>query len=225
MDVLFEDNHLLAICKPAGQLTMGDETGDYTAVDEASDYLREKYNKPGNVFVGVVHRLDRPVSGVLLFARTSKAAGRLSDQFRKGSVSKTYSAVVAGDAPGKASLIDWLKKDRTENLVSVVEETVQGAKRCELSYRLSGQRIGHGTTVRSLLEVRPATGRSHQIRVQLASRGLPIVGDVKYGSEFSMGGRILLHATRLEFEHPVRREPVVLESPARGSDWSEFAPV
>ena len=222
MKILYEDNHLLAVCKPAGQLSMGDTTGDWTAVDDAADYIKRKYNKPGNVFVGVVHRLDRPVTGVLLFARTSKAAGRLSDQFRRGTVTKKYLAVVQGHPKNEATLHDWLLKDRTENRSSVVEESTTGAKRCELSYRLVARSNQGFTKGLSLLEVSPATGRSHQIRVQLASRGLAIVGDLKYGAGAGLDDRILLHATRLEIEHPVRREPLILESAPEGSEWGEF---
>ena len=205
--VLYEDNHLLAVEKPAGMLTMGDETGDRTVVDLARDYLREKYNKPGNVYVGVVHRLDRPVSGVLLLARTSKAAGRLSNQFRAGTVQKTYHAIVekAPDDP-EATLTDWLLKDSATNTVRCVTSKTDRAKKAVLNYRLLGNEE-FGTR----LEIRPLTGRSHQIRVQLSSREMPIVGDVKYGAAQGLGHRIFLHAVALELEHPVRKEPLRIE--------------
>ena len=205
--ILLEDNHCLVIAKPAGLLTVGDDTGDETAADLARAYLRERYGKPGNVFLGVVHRLDRPVSGALLFARTSKAASRLSDQFRRGTVQKTYFAAVEGrvDA-GSGELVDWLCKDRSRNHVSVVKPTVRGARKCRLRYRVieSGQN-------QTLLEIRPLTGRSHQIRVQLANLGHPIVGDLRYGAQDALGARIMLHAARLEFIHPTLKTGIQVE--------------
>ena len=209
IDVLYEDNHLLAVYKPAGALTMGDDTGDPSMVDAAADYLRMKYNKPGNVYVGVVHRLDRPVSGVLLLARTSKASSRLSDQFRRRTVRKTYRAIVESmPRLRQAELTDWLKKDRGQNLVSVVSADTPGAQESRLRYEvLAGQE-------RSVqLKIEPLTGRSHQIRVQLASRGMPILGDVKYGSKHRQGGRISLHAEALEFEHPTKKERLTVTAP------------
>lgn len=210
LTVLYEDNHLLAVNKPAGLLTMGDDTGDETVVDLVRNYLREKYNKPGNVYVGVVHRLDRPVSGVLLLARTSKAAGRLSNQFRAGTVQKTYHAIVekAPDDP-EATLTDWLLKDSATNTVRCVTSKTDRAKKAVLDYRLLGNEES-GTR----LEIRPKTGRSHQIRVQLSSREMPIVGDVKYGASQGLGHRILLHAVALDLEHPVRKEPLRVECAA-----------
>lgn len=206
--VLFEDNHCLAVDKPAGVLTMGDRTGEPTLVDAAREYLKRKYHKPGNVFVGVVHRLDRPVSGVVLFARTSKAAGRLSEQFRLRSVEKTYLALVEGTvAPAEGLLKDRLLKDRERNVVEVLDADDQGGQACVLSYRRL-QRWGRLT----LVEVRPQTGRSHQIRVQLAARGWPIVGDRKYGSKTSIAGFIGLHAASLTFQHPVSRQPVTVSA-------------
>lgn len=204
-DVLYEDNHLLALNKPAGQLSMGDDTGDSSMVDVAREYLRVTYDKPGNIFVGVVHRLDRPVSGVLLFAKTSKAASRLSDQFRRSEVRKTYRAVVEASVPPPLNvdieLTDWLLKNRTTNVVSVVSAQTTGAQKCVLKYRAV-----HSHRGRLHLDVEPLTGRSHQIRVQLAHAGLPIVGDTKYGSQHRTGGQILLHAACLEVNHPTLKE-------------------
>jgi 23S rRNA pseudouridine1911/1915/1917 synthase len=209
IDILFEDNHCLAVNKPAKLLTMGDETGEPTLLEQAKQYLKQKYNKPGDVFLGVVHRLDRPTSGVVLFARTSKAAGRLSDQLRRQAMTKTYLALVEG-VPEQESgtLSHWLLKNRETNVVKVVKPETPQSQHAELSYRTIKQTGG-----RSLLEVIPKTGRSHQIRVQLAELGTPIVGDKKYGSPTKLGGRICLHASRLEFEHPTRKEPVKVEAP------------
>lgn len=207
--ILLEDNHLLAVDKIAGVLTMGDSTGDRTMVDLASDYLRIKYNKPGNVFVGVVHRLDRPVSGALLFARTSKAASRLSDQFRRGAAKKIYHAIVTGNVKQQSgTLTDSLLKDRNTNVVSVVDRDHPHGKLSTLKYEVTGQ-DQRGTHLR----IEPLTGRSHQIRVQLAAREMPIRGDAKYGSQVKLNGRISLHAVSLEFEHPTRKERVRIESP------------
>lgn len=209
LEVLYEDNHCLVVNKPARVLTMGDETGEPTLLDQAKQYLKQKYDKPGNVYLGVVHRLDRPTSGVVLFARTSKAASRLSDQLRRHAMTKTYHALVEG-GPAKESdkLSHWLLKNRETNIVSVVSEGTRDAQAAVLSYRLLEKR-----GEKSLLEVIPETGRSHQIRVQLAEIGTPIVGDKKYGSPTLLGGKICLHAFSLEFEHPTLKESVRVETP------------
>jgi 23S rRNA pseudouridine1911/1915/1917 synthase len=207
-DVLYEDNHCLALDKPSGILTMGDRMGEPTLVDFVRDYLREKYAKPGNVFVGVVHRLDRPVSGVVLFARTSKGASRLSEQFRLHKIGKTYLALVEGIVSDKqGELCDYLRKDHEHNVVSRVHDERSGQKAVLTYKRL--ERFGRFT----LLEVRPKTGRSHQIRVQLSARGWPIVGDRKYGSKTTVEGYIALHASSLTFAHPTTKELVTVESP------------
>ena len=207
-DILLEDNHCLAIDKPAGILTMSDATGDPTAADIAKDYLRVRGNKSGNVFLGIVHRLDRPVSGVLLFARTGKAASRLADQFRRGTVRKTYLAVVEGRVRAvQGTLEDWLSKDRSKNHVTVTEPKTEGSRLSRLRYQVvSSQRKC------SLLEIDLVTGRSHQIRVQLAHFGHPIVGDLRYGSSTRLGHRIALHATQLVVTHPTRRDSVIIHS-------------
>ena len=219
LEIVYEDNHCLAVNKPAGLLAQGDATGEPCVLDEARAYLKVKYAKPGNVFVGLVHRIDQPTSGVMLLARTSKAASRLSEQFREGSIEKVYWAVVEGRVPpGSGEWSDALLKDETRNVVSVVPPGTPGARAAALAYRVLGS-SGRA----SLVEVRPLTGRSHQIRVQLAARGLPIVGDRKYGAVTRLLAtdgkpRVALHARSLTFSHPTRREAisVTAEVPA---DW------
>jgi 23S rRNA pseudouridine1911/1915/1917 synthase len=218
-DVLLEDNHCLALNKPAGLLTQGDVTGEPSLIDVARAYLREKYRKPGNVFVGLVHRLDRPVSGVVLLARTSKAAARLSEQFRAGTVEKVYWAIVEGICREEAGQwSDWLWKDEARNLVRLVPEGTDGAREARLAFRVL-ERGGRATFV----ELRPITGRSHQLRVQLAARGMPIVGDRKYGATSTLkaldgGHRIALHARELHFKHPTRAGAIAVVAPVP-ADW------
>ena len=210
LTVLYEDNHCLAVAKPPRLLTMGDASHDESLVDLARRYLREKYQKPGDVFVGVVHRLDRPVSGVVLLARTSKAAARLSEQFRSGTVDKFYRALIAGRFDGgNVVWRDWLLKNERNNTVACVAEGTGGARESVLECRAIERRGG-----RTLVEIRPLTGRSHQIRVQLAAHGVPIVGDGKYGShERFQPGCIALHAWSLAFTHPTRAERIVVSAP------------
>ena len=215
--VLLEDNHCLAVLKPAGMLTMGDRTDDLSVVDLAREYLRRKYDKPGKVFVGVVHRLDRPVSGVLLLARTSKAAARLSEQFRKHSVRKVYQCVVEGRPKQRAGeFVDWLAKDEATNVSRVVGQGADSGKESRLRYRCLQSQAGL-----SLLEIELLTGRSHQIRVQLASRGMSICGDVKYGSRMKLDGWLALHAASLTFEHPTRGESITVTAP-HTAEWKRF---
>ncbi|QDT39032.1 RluA family pseudouridine synthase [Stratiformator vulcanicus] len=219
MIALFEDNHLIGCRKPAGLLTVGDQTRDRSLYDDVVDYLVEKYQKPGTAFLGVLHRLDRPVSGVVLFARTSKAAGRVSSQFRERTVRKIYYACVSGvPASASAVLRDHLWKDPGRNFVSTVSPNAPGAKSAALTYRVVATAGSH-----SLLEIEPQTGRSHQIRVQLASRGWPILGDVKYGSKTELGHWIALHALALTIEHPTRKEPLTIATPPP-DEWSGTVP-
>lgn len=204
-DVLYEDNHLISINKRAGDIVQVDETGDQPLDEKVKVYLADKYNKPNSAFLGVVHRLDRPVSGVILFAKTSKALERVNAMFKNREVKKTYWAVVR-NKPSKPSgtLINWLVKNTQKNVVTAHPQEVPGSQRAELSYRLITELGGY-----YLLEVDPLTGRSHQIRVQLATMGCPIVGDNKYGyPRGSRKGSICLHARRLQFLHPVKKEPV-----------------
>jgi 23S rRNA pseudouridine1911/1915/1917 synthase len=218
LKILYDDNHCLAVAKPAGALMVGDETGDETLLDLAKQWVSEKYNKPGKVFLGVVHRLDRPVSGVALYARTSKSASRLSDQFRRGSVEKTYNAWIDGSPPnGTHTLTDWLIKNRNTNTTSVVREGTEGAKLSTLEFRVLSR-----DARRSLVEIHPKTGRSHQIRVQFASRGFPILGDVKYGGAKGTNPRaIALHARSLIVQHPTQKidMEMLCELPLEWAQW------
>ncbi len=202
LEVLYEDNHCLAVAKPAGVLVQSDRTGDPTLVDAAAAYLRERYAKPGRVYVGTVHRLDRPVSGVVLLARTSKAAARLSEQFRERRVRKIYRAVLEHAPEAEEGALEhFLRKDPQTNRTHLADPDEPGARRARLRYRVL-RREKRGTWV----EVEPLTGRSHQIRVQMAAVGCVIVGDVRYGSKRELGNWIALHASRLEFKHPTRDE-------------------
>lgn len=206
LEILHEDNHCLAIAKPAG-IAATHFQGKFETMDRAvKAYLRDKYKKSGNVYLGIVHRLDRLVSGVLLFARTSKAAARLSEQFREGTVEKVYWAVVEGELEARAgSLEDWLRRDAETGHVEVVEARSPGAKQALLHF--SRRAVHEGLT---WLELRPQTGRTHQLRVQLAHHGHPIYGDAKYGSVRILENAIALHARSLTFLHPVRYEPITL---------------
>ncbi|MDB5308060.1 MAG: rluC 2 [Gemmataceae bacterium] len=219
LDILYEDNHCLALNKPAGWPTTHYDGTEETVDRLAKAYLKEKYGKPGNVFLGVVQRLDKPVSGVLLFARTSKAAARLSEQFREGAVEKTYWAVLETAAASgwreppefvraeTGSLEDWLKKDDPTARVEVVPPDTPGARFARLVFMVRGRHDGL-----TWLELRPHTGRKHQLRVQLASRGCPIYGDVKYGSDHAFGPAIALHARSLTFLHPTKAEPITVKA-------------
>src|SRR4051812_47649142 len=206
LDILYEDNHCLAVAKPSGALSTHFQGGEETLDRAVKRYLKDKYQKPGNVFLGVVHRIDRPVSGVLLFARTSKGAARLSEQFREGSIEKVYWAIVQGEVKNEAgSLEDWLLKDEQRGRVDVVEPRSEGAKQALLHYTRKCVRGGL-----SFLEVRPQTGRTHQLRVQLAHHGYPIYGDAKYGAIHTFAAGIALHARSLTLLHPTRNEPIEL---------------
>ena len=205
-EILYEDNHCLAVLKPAGCVSAHYQGTEETLDRAVKQYLKDKYHKPGNVFLGVVHRLDRPVSGVVLFARTSKAAARLAEQLREGTVDKVYWAVVEGELQCTAgTLEDWLLKDQCKGRVEVVEPRTAGSRQALLHFT---RRACHGGL--TWLELRPQTGRTHQLRVQLAHHGHPIYGDAKYGSAYTFGRAIALHARSFTFLHPVRYEPITL---------------
>ena len=207
MKVVYEDNHIIIVNKCSGEIVQGDKTGDKPLSDIVKEYIKEKYNKPGNVFLGVVHRLDRPVSGLVVFAKTSKALSRLNDMFRTGDVHKTYWAITKRrDIAPEGTLTDWLTRNERQNKAFSHQREVAGSKRAVLDYRI----IGRGDRY-NLLEVRLHTGRHHQIRCQLSALGMPIKGDLKYGSPRSNpDGSISLHARHIAFEHPVRdRKSVV----------------
>jgi 23S rRNA pseudouridine1911/1915/1917 synthase len=209
LEVLFEDNHLLAVNKPAMLATMGVAGDRPSVLSAAKEFLRRKYQKPGNVYVGIVSRLDGPVTGVILLAKTSKAAARLSEAFRSRAVRKVYWAIVEGEvAPASGELEHHLRKDERHRKVHATHAGAEGAQRARLTYYTL--RSAGGLT---LLEIEPETGRKHQIRVQLSKEGWPIVGDLKYGGREAFSSGIALHARALEFEHPVRREPLHIEAP------------
>lgn len=210
LNVLYEDNHLLAINKPAGLATMGTDAGKATAARLCQAYLKERYRKPGNVYLGVVSRLDAVASGVLLFARTSKAAARLSQQFREGEATKQYLILVEGIIePAEGELTNWLIKDERQQRMAITSQGARQAKLALLRYRCLKMTPDQA----SLTEVDLLTGRKHQIRVQFAAVGHPIVGDQKYGSRrkfpgTSWGPAIALHARRLVISHPVKHAPL-----------------
>ena len=220
MKVVYEDNHLIVVNKTASEIVQGDKTGDTPLSETVKQYIKEKYNKPGNVFLGVTHRLDRPVSGLVVFAKTSKALARLNDMFRLGEVKKTYWAIVK-ERPKEleGELVHWLVRNEKQNKSYAYDKEKANSKKAILRYKL----IGHSQNYH-LLEVDLQTGRHHQIRCQLAKMGCPIKGDLKYGSPRSNpDGSICLHARRVTFVHPVSKEVVDLIAPLpSGNLWSGF---
>ena len=223
MKILYEDNHLIAVRKRVGDIVQGDKTGDVPLSDMVKNFLKDKYQKPGNVYLGVVHRLDRPVSGIVLFAKTSKALPRLNKMFaeHKG-VKKTYLAIVANKPPHpQGTLTHWLTRNEKQNTARAYDREVPGSKKAVLDYRLLAQSERY-----FLLEIELHTGRHHQIRCQLSKMGCPIRGDLKYGAPRSNpDGGISLHAWRLELEHPVSHQNIVIEAPLPEERlWQEIVP-
>lgn len=220
MTVLYEDNHLIIVNKTASEIVQGDKTGDTPLSETVKQYLKEKYAKPGNVFIGVTHRLDRPVSGLVIFAKTSKALSRLNDMFRNGEVKKTYWAVVKNRPPSdEGELVHYLVRNEKQNKSYAWDVERPGSKRAVLRYRLIGSSQNY-----FLLEVDLKTGRHHQIRCQLAKMGCPIKGDLKYGFPRSNpDGSICLHARRVRFIHPVSKQFIDVVAPLPpGNLWNGF---
>lgn len=211
--ILYEDNHLIAVYKLPGWLVQGDETGDLTVAERVKSYIKIRYKKPGDVFLGVIHRLDRPVSGVLLFARTSKGLSRMNELFRERKIKKTYLAL-AREKPEleKGKWVDYLLKDRELNKTKVFPDNQSNrskhAKKAETEYEIIGRNEGQ-----YLFKLNPVTGRPHQLRAQMAHAGCPIVGDLKYGyPNPNPDASIALHCWKMEFIHPVKKEPLLIEA-------------
>lgn len=210
MQVVYEDNHIIIVSKRSGEIVQGDKTGDRTLADDVKQYIKEKYAKPGNVFLGVVHRLDRPVWGLVVFAKTSKALSRLNDMFRTGDVHKTYWAITQNcPAEPEATLTDWIRRNEKQNKSYAYDREVPNSKKAMLHYKVIGRSDNY-----TLVEVNLMTGRHHQIRCQLANIGCPIKGDLKYGARRSNpDGSISLLARGIEFVHPVSKEHITVEAP------------
>lgn len=220
MQVLYEDNHIIVVYKESGEIVQGDKTGDKPLSETIKAWIKEKYAKPGNVFLGVVHRLDRPVSGLVVFAKTSKALSRLNDMFRKGEVRKTYWAMVqTPPSEPESTLTNWLVRNEKQNKSYVYDHEVPNAKKAILKYKTVGQ-----TEHYTLLEVNLLTGRHHQIRCQLSAIGCPIKGDLKYGARRSNpDGSISLLSRTVEFIHPVSKEYISVVSPLPAEKvWDNF---
>lgn len=220
--IIYEDNHLIAINKASGALIQGDKSGDIPLTEAVKEFLKKKYNKPGAVYLGLVHRLDRPVSGLVLFAKTDKALTRLNRMFQERTVQKTYWAIVSNRPdPFEGKIKNYLRKNTKQNKSYTATTPKDGAKLAELSYKLM-----MSTKQYHLLEVKPVTGRHHQIRAQLAGLGCPIKGDLKYGAERSnKDGYIHLHARQLELIHPVKKTPLKLVAsiPADENLWATMS--
>lgn len=220
MTVIYEDNHIIIVNKASSEIVQGDKTGDTPLSETVKQYLKEKYQKPGNVFIGVTHRLDRPVSGLVVFAKTSKALPRLNEMFKLGTVKKTYWAIVK-NAPKEmeGELVHYLVRNEKQNKSYAYDKEVPNSKKAILDYRVIGRSENY-----YLLEVDLKTGRHHQIRCQLAKMGCPIKGDLKYGfTRSNPDGSICLHARTVRFEHPVSKEEIVVEAPVPNDNlWNSF---
>ena len=209
LDILFEDNHLLILNKKSGELSQGDITEDKTLVDKAKFYLKAKYNKKGNVFIGLIHRLDRPTSGVIVLSKTSKSLKRMNDKFKMNEVNKVYWAVINSFNKNEGKVESFLKKNQKQNKSYVIESNISGSKNAVLYYKKLVDLKSY-----TLLEIKLETGRHHQIRTQLASLGYPIKGDLKYGFPRSnVDKSIHLHARHIEFTHPVTKNKIKIEAP------------
>lgn len=222
MNVIYEDNHIILVNKASSEIVQGDKTGDTPLSETVKQYLKEKYHKPGNVFLGVTHRLDRPVSGLVLFARTSKALSRLNEMFKTKEIKKTYWAIVKNQPPAPAGeLVHWLVRNEKQNKSYAYDREVKDSKKASLDYKVIGKSDHY-----FLLEINLHTGRHHQIRCQLAKMGCPIKGDLKYGAQRSNpNGSICLHARKIEFIHPVSKEKLVFEAPVPDTAlWKSFKP-
>ena len=220
LTVLYEDNHLIAVKKLSGEIIQSDQTGDTTLAEKVKAYIKKKYKKPGQVFLGIIHRLDRPVGGVIIFARTSKALTRMNELFREKKIKKEYWAIVEEKPPlEEEQLINWLKKNQDKNRSRAYEKEVKGSKKAILSYQLVGRSKNY-----FYLKINPLTGRHHQIRVQLSFIGCRIKGDVKYGAKrTNKDGGIHLFAKSLSFVHPIKKEPLAISAnPPIGPLWNEF---
>ncbi|MBF6598406.1 MAG: RNA pseudouridine synthase [Fermentimonas sp.] len=220
MTVLYEDNHIIIVNKASGEIVQGDKTGDKPLSEIVKEYLKEKYNKPGNVFCGVTHRLDRPTTGVVVFAKTSKALSRLNEMFRDDKVDKIYWAIVKNNPPKhEDTLVHWLIKSEKNNKSTAYDKEKQGTKKAVLHYKIIGTSENY-----FLLEVNLETGRHHQIRTQLAKIGCPIKGDLKYGATRSNSdGSISLHSRAISFMHPVSNTKIEVTAPVpKDNLWESF---
>ena len=224
IEVIYEDNHLIIVNKKSGDIVQGDKTGDTPLSDLVKQYIKVKYNKPGDVYLGTVHRLDRPTSGIVLFAKTSKALSRMNKMFKDKAIQKTYWAVVekpknSNSIKPNDTLVDYLKKNEKQNKSYAYKKEVNGSKKAELTYKIIGKGDNYW-----FVEIKPKTGRHHQIRVQLSNIGLIIKGDLKYGAKRSnKDGSIHLLARQLEFTHPVKKEPLtILALPPKEVLWNEM---